>query len=285
MADRRRIGLSLDGDVTHAAGGNVSKPQVADIEVRGTAIKTIRAGTGEPLLFLRGTDASDAWTPFLGALAENFDVIVPEHPGFGGRPVPPWLDTVSDLANFYLDLLDRLDLKRVHLAGTSLGGWIAANMAQRTCQRIASLTLVGAAGVRTPEAPAMDIFIAGEEAALRARFYDPVKADANVASLLTPETEDIRLSNAITIARVAWSPRLYDPHLMKWLHRITAPTLVVWGEHDRVLPRAHADYYAASIPGARQLIIQECGHWVAHERPDKLASAITEHAQSSRSAT
>jgi pimeloyl-ACP methyl ester carboxylesterase len=100
-------------------------------------------------------------------------------------------------------------------------------------------------------------------------------ADAAVARLLAPATEDVRLANAITIARVAWAPRLYDPHLQKWLHRIKVPTLVVWGEHDRVLPPAIAAEWGRRIPGAKVEIVPGCGHWVAHERPDALIAAIT----------
>ena len=64
-------------------------------DVRGTTIKLMRAGAGAPLLLLRGTDASDDWRPWMDALAERYDVIVPEHPGFGGKPMPAWLDRVS----------------------------------------------------------------------------------------------------------------------------------------------------------------------------------------------
>ena len=81
-------------------------------------------------------------------------MIVPEHPGFDDSDTPDWLDTIHDLAYFYLDFLAQLDLDRVHLAGVSLGGWIAAEMAVRDTSRLASLTLVGAAGIHVPGVPA-----------------------------------------------------------------------------------------------------------------------------------
>ena len=208
-------------------------------------------------------------------LAERFDVIVPEHPGFGAKPLPSWLDRVPDLGCFYLDLIDELGLDRVHLVGTSLGGWIAADLAARSSQSLASLTLVGAAGVRVVGQTGVDLFMMGEEDGLRARFHDATAAEATAARLLAPETEDVRLANAITIARVAWAPRLYDPHLEKWLHRIKAPTLVVWGANDRVLPPVIAAEWGRRIPGARVEIVPDCGHWVAHERPDALVAAVT----------
>jgi pimeloyl-ACP methyl ester carboxylesterase len=252
----------------------VAQPVTSELEVRGTAIKVMRAGSGEPLLILRGTDASDTWRPWMDRLAAHFDVIVPEHPGFGGRPMPPWLDRVGDLGHFYLDVVDALGLERAHLLGTSLGGWIAADMAHHASRALCSVTLVGAAGIRLPDVDGVDIFLRTEGDGLRDRFHDQKCAEAVIARMLRPETEDVRLANAIAVARVAWSPRLHDPQLQKWLHRIAAPTLIVWGEEDRVFPTAYAAAFQNGIPGARLALVPACGHWVAHEKPDALVDAI-----------
>lgn len=255
----------------------MAAPSTIECDVRGTSIKLMRAGSGAPLLLLRGTDASDTWLPWMDRLAACYDVIVPEHPGFGGRPMPPWLDCMPDLANFHLDLIDQLKLERVHLVGTSLGGWMAADLAYRCCARLATLTLVGAAGLRVAGEDGVDIFLRSEEQGLRDRFHDQARADEAVARMLAPEMEDVRLNNAIAIARVAWQPRLHDPQLGKWLHRISVPTLVVWGEHDKLLSRAHADAFKSAIPGSRLAIIPNCGHAVALEQPDALVEAILDH--------
>ncbi len=260
----------------------MAAPSTTDCNVRGTSIKLMRAGSGRPLLLLRGTDASDTWRPYMDKLAERFDVIVPEHPGFGGKPMPGWLDRVDDLAHFYIDLIDTLRLDGVHLAGTSLGGWIAADIAHHTPRAVTALTLVGAAGIRVPEVDGMDVFLRTEEAGMRDRFHVATIAEAEAARMLVPETEDVRLSNAITIARVAWNPRLHDPQLAKWLHRIKVPTLIVWGENDKVLPKAYANAFRQGIPGSIVTIVPECGHWVAHEKPDDLVKAIFAFAGSHR---
>src|SRR6476646_7752515 len=99
--------------------------------VSGCNIGLMRGGTGRPLLVLHGASGAGAWLPFMASLADTYDVIVPEHPGFGASDTPDWLDTVHDLAYFYLDFLDQLDLQNVHLVGISLGGWIAAELAVR----------------------------------------------------------------------------------------------------------------------------------------------------------
>lgn len=252
-------------------------PSIAECDVRGTSIKLMRAGTGAPLLLLRGTDASDSWLPWMDRLAERHTVLVPEHPGFGGKPLPPWLDRMSDYANFHLDLIDTLDLKGVHLVGTSLGGWMAAELAHRSCEKLASLTLVGAAGLRGEGVEGIDVFLRTEDQGIRDRFHDKAKAEAAIARMLTPESEDIRLQNAVAIARVAWNPRLYDLHLAKWLHRIKVPTLIVWGEHDKLFAKAHAEAWHKSIPGSKLAIVAGCGHAVALEKPDALVDAILAH--------
>ena len=252
----------------------MTAPLESDLEIRGTSIKVMRAGVGESLLLLRGTDASDTWRPWMDRLAAHFDVIVPEHPGFGGRPMPPWLDRVGDYGHFYLDFIDVLGLDRLHLVGTSLGGWIAAEMAHHAPRALRSVTLVGAAGIRLADVDGVDIFLRTEEDGLRDRFHDQKRAEAEIERMLRPETEDVRLANSIAVARVAWSPRLYDPQLQKWLHRIKAPVLIVWGEEDRVFPKAYAAAFQSGIPGAKLALLPACGHWVAHEKPDALVEAI-----------
>ena len=206
------------------------------LDVRGCRIRLMRAGRGKPLLLLRGSDASDDWLPYMDRLAERNEVLVPEHPGFGGEAAPAWLDRVSDLACFHLDLIDTLGLGEVHLVGTSLGGWIAADLAARDCHKLASLTLAAPAGLRVKGHAGVDLFMMSEADGLEARFHDAGKARPHIARMLRPDTEDVRLTNALTIARMSWQPRLWDPQLEKWLHRIGVPTQVLWGEHDRVLP-------------------------------------------------
>src|SRR5947208_5623626 len=112
------------------------------LAVRGCNITLVRGGAGHPLLLLHGAGGAGAWLPCMADLAARHHVIVPEHPGFGASDTPDWLDTVPDLASFYLDLLDQLDLTGVDLVGFSLGGWIAAELAVRNTRRLASLTLL-----------------------------------------------------------------------------------------------------------------------------------------------
>ena len=147
------------------------------LAVRGCNITLMRGGAGRPLLMLHGAGGAGNWLPYMADLAARHDVIVPEHPGFGASDTPDWLDTIPDLANFYLDLLDQLDLRNVDLVGHSLGGWIAAELAARNTSRLASLTLVAAAGIHVKGVAQVDSFLQNDEQRVRDFFYDAKRAD------------------------------------------------------------------------------------------------------------
>jgi len=244
------------------------------IAVRGCSIGLMRGGAGRPLLILHGAGGAGTWLPYMADLAARHDVIVPEHPGFGASDTPDWLDNVPDVANFYLDVLDQLDLTGVDLVGFSLGGWIAAELAVRNTRRLASLTLVDAAGVHVKGVERVDIFLLNDEQRIRTMFHDPRRADPMLERLRQPEFEDIELKNRTTTAKLTWQPRGYDPHLYKWLHRIDVPTLLVWGANDRVFPKDYAFAYQRLIPGSRVEIIPECGHLPQVEQRQAFVAAL-----------
>jgi pimeloyl-ACP methyl ester carboxylesterase len=252
----------------------MTEPTATKISVRGCNIALRRAGGGRPLLYLHGASDAGQWFPFMDALAARHVVLAPEHPGFGASDMPAWLDTIPDLANFYLDLIEQLDLSDVDLFGHDLGGWIAADLAMRDPRRLASLTLITAAGIHVPGVAQPDPFLRPDEQRIRDLFHDPGHADEMVKRMLRPEAEDQTLRNQTTTARLTWQPRGYDPHLAKWLHRIKLPTLLVWGANDRVLPPAYASAWQKLIPGAQLVTLSDCGHLPHVEQPQAFVGAL-----------
>jgi pimeloyl-ACP methyl ester carboxylesterase len=253
----------------------VISPERTSIQLDGCTISYQRGGTGAPLLFLHGASNVAGWLPFMEGLAERHDVIVPDHPGFGRSEIPKWLDNIHDLAYFYLDFIAKLGLEGVHLVGGSLGGWIACEIAIRQTTPLKSLTLVAPAGLRLDGHRKLDTFLLSPEALTRALFFDQRLADAAIAQEPTEESTEIQFKNRYSFARVAWQPRLFDPHLSKWLHRIDVPTLVLWGDSDRLIPPVYAAEFARLIPGAQTEIIPNCGHLPQVERPDQFLAAVT----------
>ena len=110
------------------------------LRVRDVTVKLQRAGRGQKVLFLHGAGGVPQWLPFFDALAEHYELLVPEHPGFGGSDNPPRIHSMSDLAMFYLDFVEEAGLDRIHLIGNSLGGWLAAEILIRDRSRFQSLS-------------------------------------------------------------------------------------------------------------------------------------------------
>src|ERR1700682_2267856 len=161
-ASRRTHSLDPAVRPTGSDGGTLMPHSTEMITVAGATVRLLRAGPvgagAPPLVFLHGAGGHTGWMAFLEDLSERFAVFSPEHPGFGQSDDPPWLDGAGDLAHFYSDSWKPLALERVHLIGTSLGGWIAAELAVRSTARLASLTLVGAVGITAGGEPTDDIF-------------------------------------------------------------------------------------------------------------------------------
>jgi pimeloyl-ACP methyl ester carboxylesterase len=241
--------------------------------ITGCRTRMMRKGSGEPLLFLHGAAGAGAWLPFMEMLSQGYDVIVPEHPGFGGSDTPEWLDTVGDLAFFYLDLIEHLGLAQVHLVGTSIGGWIAAELATRNCAKIKTLTLVAPAGIHLKGVKKGDMFMWSPEETVQNLFHNQEIARA----MPQPANDDellMVLKNRLMTAKLGWQPRFYNPHLRKWLHRVNVSTLVIWGDDDKLIPPAYGPAYRDLIPNSRLDIIPECGHLPHVEKAQEFTSKL-----------
>jgi pimeloyl-ACP methyl ester carboxylesterase len=244
------------------------------VELSGCRTRVRRAGRGQALLFLHGASGMPAILPCLHKLAERFDVVVPEHPGYGQSGEPEWLENIHDMAYFYLDFLEKLALQDVLLVGNSMGGWIALEIAVRSTERIKSMVVVSPAGVKAPGVQPADTFLMSPEEQARALVYDQKIAEARLAEPVTPEALDVALKNRHTTARLAWEPRFHDPHLPKWLHRIKVPVTIVWGKEDRILPVGIAPHLQKLIAHSKLEVFEKCGHLPHAEMPDRFVDIV-----------
>jgi pimeloyl-ACP methyl ester carboxylesterase len=264
------------------------------LELAEGRVHLLRGGPGEgstaePVLFLHAGGAGE-WHPFHGLLASRgFEVIAPDHPGFGKSDDFPSLDSIDDLVFHYLDVLDALGLERPHVVGGSFGGWIAAELAVYAPHRVGSLTLLSAAGLRLPEHPVTDLFLLPPAKLPATLFHTPPPAPASqTRASETPASETrapgtppdldaiiAAYREATSLARFCWVPFFNDPKLERRLHRITAPTLVAAPSDDRVIPVEHARRYAERIANASYTEVPECGHAMYFERPAEFAALVT----------
>jgi pimeloyl-ACP methyl ester carboxylesterase len=246
------------------------------IDLGGIAVETVIAGTGPPLLFLHGGDYVAQNQHFLDRLAHRFRVIAPRHPGFGATPRPAWFRTVHDIAYLYLDLIERLALDDTLLVGSSFGGWVALELAVRSEARLGRVVLIDSLGVKLSgreERDIADIYALPSAEVLGRSFVDPVRVVPDYAKLDDSELLNITRDREAT-ALYGWRPYMHDPALVHWLHRITCPTLVLWGEEDGIVAPAYGELLAAALPNARFQGIPGAAHYPQIEQPDKVAAAI-----------
>jgi len=244
--------------------------QESTVQIASEKIRLQQAGEGPTILFLHGAGGA-SWTPLHERLSRDWRVIVPEHPGFGRSALPDWMMSVGDLAFFYLDLLTQLGLSNVHLIGHSLGGWTAAEIAIRNTQRLNSLTLMAPAGIALPDVPFGDIFLWSPEENARHQFYHQHFVEER---LRQPTDLDVLLANRAATARLAWSPRLHNPQLPHWLHRIDIPTLLLWGAEDAIIPFACHEPFLRGIAGAQHAVFAQTGHGLHTESFEQVADRL-----------
>ncbi len=239
------------------------------LDFPGGRVHVLRGGTGAPLLFLHAAGGAGQWLPFHELLAQRFEVIAPDHPGFGGSDELPEVEGMDDLVYHYLDFIERLGLDRPHVVGGSFGGWLAAELAVFRPHVTGSLVLLSAAGLRIPEHPIADLFLMTPEQLVDALFKDvtksPFPADPDVDQVLA------FYRDMTALARFSWMPFMNNPKLARRLHRVVAPTLVVWPSEDKLIPIAHGHRYAELIPNAVFAEVEDCGHAMYMERPEEFA--------------
>lgn len=247
------------------------------LTVDGIRLEVIERGQGRPFVFLHGEEGLDPQAPFLDLLAAQGRVIAPSHPGFGHSPEVERIDTVDDLAYLYLDLLAEQDLRQVVLVGSSLGGWVAAEMAVKCTDRIAALILLAPVGIKVGDRETRDmpdIFALPPAEVARLQYDDPRRAVVDPSSLSDDELTVI-VRNREATALYAWEPYFHNPKLRQRLHRVTVPTLLLWGAHDRfVTPGYYGAAYRDLIAGAKLEIVEQAGHFPHLEQPQACAARI-----------
>jgi pimeloyl-ACP methyl ester carboxylesterase len=235
-------------------------------KVNGVKVVVLTAGKGEPLLFLHGAGTFHGFD-FAKPWAEQFRVLIPFHPGFGESDDDPGMTELQDYVMHYLELLDALGIDKVNLVGFSLGGFLAAKFAMQHGHRVRRLALISPAGLRDKAHPMIDVLGTPPEllpAMLVSNFevikkHLPTQPDLNFMA--------DRYREATTVARLLWE-RPWDPKLPRYLHRVKMPTLIVWGDEDKLIPVQQAETWRKFIPSADVKVFRGAGHLVLDEKPE-----------------
>jgi pimeloyl-ACP methyl ester carboxylesterase len=252
--------------------------QAETVDIAGRPTVITSGGTGEPFVYLHSSlGESTMWLPFYQAFAKKYRVLVPTHPGFGKSGGFDQIDTIEDMAFHYIELFDALGIEQAILGGVSLGGWIAAEFAVRWPERVKKLWISAAPGLWVEDQPLGDLFrLMQDRRRIRQMLFD--NPDGAMASLIIKDDPDEQqMLNAYqamsVLARLVWE-RPYDPKLAARLRRVTCPVLLLWGEHDRLVPPAYGDAYKQYLPQAELRRIAGCGHLPMFEKEKEFVDAI-----------
>lgn len=239
----------------------------------------LQAGAGEPLLFLHGSGSLHEGA-YLDMLAETFTVYAPYHPGFGPTAGDEHIDDIIDLALYYHDMMDALGLESAHVVGHSLGGMLAAEIAALCSHRVRRLVLANPVGFWRDDAPVLDFMTLSPEALLPYIVHDPQSPALREAWPAPEGGEAImeamyqRMQSFASASKFLWP--IPDRGLKKRIHRIQSPTLILWGESDRLVPPVYAEDFRSGIVDSKVMILKECGHMPMFEKPGEFVSVITE---------
>lgn len=231
-------------------------------------------GEGQPFLLLHGGGGPLTVNGFADLLAERRTrVVTPTHPGFAGTPRPDALSTINGLARLYGGLLAELDLTDVTVVGNSMGGWIAAEMSLLDTSRIRCFVIVDAVGIEVPGHPVVDFFSLTPRQVAEASYHDPDRFGIDPAKL-PAEAQRLMAGNRAALA-VYGGTAMQDAGLAKRLGKVTTPTLVLWGDSDRIADADYGREFARAIPGAEFQLLPQTGHLPQIETPGRLLEAIT----------
>ena len=238
-----------------------------------------QAGAGDPLLFLHGS-AGLREGEYLDLLAKQFTVYAPTHPGFGQSEGIDHIEDIIDLALYYHDVMDALGIESAHVVGHSLGGMLAAELAALCPHRVRRLVLVNPVGFWRDDEPVLDFFTMSPDQLLPYVVHDP--ESPAVKEAFAPPTEPAAAMEAMyqrmqaftSAGKFLWP--IPDKGLKRRIHRIQSPTLIVWGESDRLVSPSYAEDFRSRIRDSKVVIMKECAHMPMFEKRDEFVSLVTE---------
>ncbi|MGI8927553.1 MAG: alpha/beta fold hydrolase [Tepidiformaceae bacterium] len=249
------------------------------LQVAGLKLRLMQAGSGAPVVILHHSTGNPGWIPLYERLSGEFAVTVPDMPGYGQSERPEWARDARDLAILMNAAIEQLDLEGVTLVGLGFGGFVAAELATMSRCRLGRLVLVGAAGLQPEEGEILDQMLVDYDEYVKVSFRDDA---AYAASFGETPADDIKqlwdFSREMT-ARVTWKPYMFNRRLGPLLGEVHTPTLIIWGENDRVVPISCARQYERLLPGARLEVLPGAGHAVELEDAARVAELISAHAR------
>ena len=257
--------------------GTQIAPAEETLWVRGTSVSYLRKGAGQPLVWLHGLWGEPGWLRHLEALSAHFQIFKVHLPGYNGSQRPPWITSVQDLAYFMLDILDEMGLSNPNLIGHCLGGWVAAEIGILRPQWLAKLCLISPLGIHRNWTKAPNLFYTDPQK-LPGYFFSDYETNYDEARLFVPngipEWSEGFIANREACAHYVFDPYLHDPKLVQRLHHLNVPTLVIWGDEDKIVGKEHLGDWMDGLNKGEEAVIQGAGHIPFVEDPLRVEELI-----------
>jgi pimeloyl-ACP methyl ester carboxylesterase len=231
------------------------------------------AGAGRPVLILHGGGGPFTVAGIANHLAETMHTITPTHPGWNGTERPAWFSGIDDLALACLDYLEDRDLRNALVIGSSVGGWIASEMAVRDrAGRVTGLILIDATGINVDEHPIRDFFALDARGVATYAWHDSDRFYVDPATV--PAEQAARTKANMATLRAIAGVEMHDPKLMRRLRRVRIPTLAIWGDSDGIVTPAYGAAFAGAFQDGRLEVIKDAGHLPQIEQPAATLAVI-----------
>jgi pimeloyl-ACP methyl ester carboxylesterase len=257
--------------------GQPNPPQEKTAVIFGQNIRYIEAGQGPVVILLHGLGAAkEVWMASFGVLAAHYHVYAVDQIGFGHSDKPLLDYKIATFVDFLYEFMQGQNLSKATLVGNSLGGWVALEFAVQHPTMVEKLVLVDSAGMPWTQTPAVDLnasSVAGMRAILESIFYDKHMVTDQAARQIF--ADHVRNNDGYTIQRTLAgfaSPQFEDTKL----GAVHAPTLIVWGRQDELIPVASGEKMRDGIAGAKLVVFEQCGHVPQIEKPEEFNKAVLE---------
>ncbi|RNB72029.1 alpha/beta hydrolase [Brevibacillus centrosporus] len=235
------------------------------------------AGQGKPVVYLHGAGGL-TWDPFLDELSNHYQVIAPQIPGTGNSSGLENIRDLWDLVLCYYDLFDGLGLDSATVIGHSLGGMIALELAASDQSRVKQIVAIAPTGLFKDEEPVPDLFAMLPDEVANIMVADTASPVAEMLRYMPRETEKRieatiqRMQNMQAAAKFLWP--IPDKGLGRRMHRIKAPTLLIWGQQDRFIPVSYAEDFCRGIIRSELVVIDQAAHLVTLEQTEQVLEAV-----------
>ena len=240
-------------------------------------VSYLEGGTGPSMICLHHSWGNPGELELHQQLSTDFHVLVPDMPGWGGSERPLWARTVRDIAILVAQFAHQVANSPFHLVGFGFGGYVAAEIASMSESSLASLALIGAAGLQPREGEIMDQMMYSHRQYIEESFRDRESYVSHFGEEPAQDMRDLWDHSREMSARVTWKPYMFNRRLLELLKNVKVPTALIRGEHDKVIPEDVTAQYQSSLVNSEISVIANAGHVVEIESPSEVSALLRAH--------